>query len=85
MINLCELQIHTIGRPSDLSIGVYAQIIDKKVDIRSYNDPHRLVGVAYLSYITNYIRVVYEKHQFLCGKAEKTKIAVFFPAIYPCI
>ena len=27
----CKLKIHTIGRPSDLSVGVFTQPISKKV------------------------------------------------------
>ena len=38
------------------------------------------------SHVSNsYIVKIYQEHQFLCGKKEKLKIAVFFPAIYPCI
>ena len=28
---------------------------------------------------------IYQKHQFLCGKTEKFKMAAFFSAIYPSI
>ena len=33
----------------------------------------------------SYIVKIYQEHQFLCGKKEKLEIAVFSPAIYPCI
>ena len=32
-----------------------------------------------------YIFKIYQKHQFFCGKTKKCKIALFFPAIYPCL
>ena len=31
LVRWCKLEIHTNGRPSDLSVGVYTQAMSKKV------------------------------------------------------
>ena len=38
--------------------------------------------VTYI-YMYIYIHKIYQKHLILRGKTEKSKIAVFFPTIYP--
>ena len=37
----CKLQIHRIGRTSDLSVGLYTQAISKSSTKGVKNDPHR--------------------------------------------
>ena len=43
------------------------------------------IDFAILNSHVTVIFKIYRKHKFLCGKTEKCKIAVFFPAIYPCV
>ena len=43
------------------------------------------IDFAILNSHATVINKIYQKHKFLCGKTEKFKIAVLFPAIYSCI
>ena len=78
LVRWCKLEIHTIGRSSGIHTGYKQESLQRELNI-SHID-----CTVLNSHVTVTFKI-YLKHKFLCGKTEKFKIAVFFPAIYPCI
>ena len=77
LVRRCKLQIHTIGRASDLRVGVYTHDINKKVYMTRMGFPilNSHMTVTYLKFI---------KSTNLYVVKQKFKITVFFLPIYPC-
>ena len=86
LVRWCKLQIHTIGRPSDLSVGVYTQVINMHTGYL-----HRELTMTHIDFsiLSNHVTVIYlrfiKSTNFYVVTQKKIKIAVFFPAICPCI
>ena len=78
LVRWCKLEIHPIGRPSGIHTGYQQESLQKELSVTH-------IDFAILNSQVTVIFKIYQKHEFLCGNTEKFKIAVFFPAIYPCI
>ena len=78
LVRWCKLEIDTIGKPSGIQTGYKQESLQ-----RNLNMTHIDFSILY-----SHVAVIFKiclKHKFLCGKTEKSKIAIFFPAIYPFI
>ena len=74
----CKLEIHTIGRPSGIHTGYKEESLQWELNMTH-------IDFVILNSHVTVIFKIYLRHKFLCCKTEKFKIALFFPAIYPCI
>ena len=78
LVRWCKLDIHTIGRPKYINTGYKQKNLQRESNITHIN----------FAIVNSHVRVIfkiYQEQKILCGKTEKFKIGVFFPALYPCI
>ena len=81
LVRWCKFEIHTIGRHEGHE-GIHTGYQQESLQ-SELNMIH--IDFAILNSHVTVIFKNYQKHKFFCGKTEKFKIAVFFPAVYPCI
>ena len=78
LVRWCELEINTIDRPSGIHKSYKQESLQWELNMTH-------IDFANLNSHVTGIFNIYPRHKFLCGETEKFKIALFFPAICPCI